>query len=86
MGEGASADTPATTEELWTDKLSDAEYRVAVLAASNHTNQQIARKLFITVSTVEQHLTRVYRKLNVTKRTDLMRQHPRARLAAMSEV
>ena len=86
VGEGASADTPATAEELWTDKLSDAEHRVAVLAASNHTNQQIARKLFITVSTVEQHLTRVYRKLSVTKRTDLMRQHPRARLAATSDV
>ncbi|MEY9969557.1 DNA-binding NarL/FixJ family response regulator, partial [Streptacidiphilus sp. MAP12-16] len=32
---------------------------------------EIARDLFITVSTVEQHLTRVYRKLNVTRRSDL---------------
>ncbi len=87
-GEGTGADTPPAAEELWTDKLSDAEYRVAMLAASDHSNQQIARKLFITVSTVEQHLTRVYRKLNVTKRTDLVRhpQHPRARLAATSDV
>jgi DNA-binding NarL/FixJ family response regulator len=28
-------------------------------------------KLYITVSTVEQHLTRVYRKLNITRRQDL---------------
>ncbi len=51
--------------------LSAAEQRVATLAASDHTNQQISRKLRITVSTVEQHLTRVYRKLGVKCRADL---------------
>src|SRR5262249_123299 len=30
-----------------------------------------ASRLYITVSTVEQHLTRVYRKLNVNRRSDL---------------
>jgi DNA-binding CsgD family transcriptional regulator len=52
-------------------QLSDAERRVAELAAQGHTNRQIARKLYVTVSTVEQHLTRVYRKLHVNRRTDL---------------
>jgi DNA-binding CsgD family transcriptional regulator len=52
-------------------QLSDAERRVAVLAAYGYTNCQIARKLYITVSTVEQHLTRVYRKLGVTGRAEL---------------
>ncbi|MBB5137504.1 DNA-binding CsgD family transcriptional regulator [Thermocatellispora tengchongensis] len=51
--------------------LSDAERRVAALAARGDTNHEIARSLFITVSTVEQHLTRVYRKLNVSGRTEL---------------
>jgi DNA-binding CsgD family transcriptional regulator/tetratricopeptide (TPR) repeat protein len=51
--------------------LSDAERRVASLAAVGHTNVEISRKLFITVSTVEQHLTRVYRKLKVARRADL---------------
>jgi DNA-binding CsgD family transcriptional regulator len=51
--------------------LSRAEQRVAVLAARGMSNRQIARKLFITVSTVEQHLTRIYRKLNVTRRDQL---------------
>jgi DNA-binding CsgD family transcriptional regulator len=51
--------------------LSDAELRVATLAARGDTNRQIAGKLFITISTVEQHLTRVYRKLEVRNRTDL---------------
>lgn len=51
--------------------LSEAERKVAALAARGHTNREIADRLFITASTVEQHLTRVYRKLNVKYRTDL---------------
>lgn len=51
--------------------LSDSERRVAALAAQGNTNRQIARRLFITVSTVEQHLTSTYRKLKVNKRADL---------------
>jgi DNA-binding NarL/FixJ family response regulator len=53
------------------DGLTDAERRVAALAALGHTNRAIATKLYVTVSTVEQHLTRVYRKLQVSRRTDL---------------
>lgn len=48
-------------------RLSVAEQRVAVLAAQGHSNREISQKLFITVSTVEQHLTRIYRKLNVRR-------------------
>jgi DNA-binding CsgD family transcriptional regulator len=51
--------------------LSKAERRVATLAADGFTNEDIARKLFLTVSTVEQHLTHVYRKLNVQGRKEL---------------
>jgi DNA-binding CsgD family transcriptional regulator len=52
-------------------ELSDAERRVAALAAQGQTNREISRRLFVTVSTVEQHLTRVYRKLGVARRMDL---------------
>jgi DNA-binding CsgD family transcriptional regulator len=51
--------------------LSEAEHKVAELAALGHTNREISRMLFITVSTVEQHLTRVYKKLGITRRKDL---------------
>jgi DNA-binding CsgD family transcriptional regulator len=54
-----------------TAHLSGAERRVAALAASGYTNREIASKLFVTTSTVEQHLTRVYRKLKVNRRSDL---------------
>jgi DNA-binding CsgD family transcriptional regulator len=63
--------TPAAANAQEILDLSDAELRVAALAAQGYTNRQIASRLFVTVSTVEQHLTRVYRKLKVSRRTDL---------------
>jgi DNA-binding NarL/FixJ family response regulator len=66
---------PAPPEEEPADdsfaELSDAQWRVARLAALGYRNREIARKLHITVSTVEQHLSQAYRKLNVSCRTDL---------------
>ncbi|MBF6175892.1 helix-turn-helix transcriptional regulator [Nocardia blacklockiae] len=53
------------------DTLSPSELKVARLAAAGCRNRDIARDLHITTSTVEQHLTRVYRKLGVARRTDL---------------
>jgi len=53
------------------DSLTQAERRVASLAAEGRSNRQIATQLYITVSTVEQHLTRVYRKLSVRRRSEL---------------
>jgi DNA-binding CsgD family transcriptional regulator len=51
--------------------LTDSERRVASLAVLGYTNREIALKLYITPSTVEQHLTRVYRKLGIRRRKDL---------------
>jgi DNA-binding CsgD family transcriptional regulator len=53
------------------DALTGSERRVASLAVMGYTNREIAAKLFVTASTVEQHLTRVYRKLNIKRRRDL---------------
>ncbi|WP_186763497.1 helix-turn-helix transcriptional regulator [Lentzea tibetensis] len=65
---GADADFEASGPIA---SLTDAERRVAALASVGYTNREIAGKLFITPSTIEQHLTRVYRKLNVRYRKDL---------------
>ncbi|MFI6033548.1 AAA family ATPase [Streptomyces sp. NPDC051315] len=73
--------TVVPDQRLNTAMLSEAELRVAELAAAGETNREISGKLFITVSTVEQHLTRVYRKLRVSGRADL-----RSCLAAESAV
>jgi DNA-binding NarL/FixJ family response regulator len=55
-------------------ELTDAQRRVAALAAAGATNRQIADTLFVTVSTVEQHLTKIYRKLGVRQRSELSAQ------------
>jgi DNA-binding CsgD family transcriptional regulator len=65
------AEPAEPTEPAEPPMLSDAQRRVAELAALGHTNQEISRRLYITVSTVEQHLTRVFRKLGVNSRNDL---------------
>ncbi|MGV9267533.1 AAA family ATPase [Kitasatospora sp. NPDC003701] len=52
-------------------QLSRAEQRVARLAAEGRYNREIALALNVTVSTVEQHLTSVYRKLHVKRRAQL---------------
>jgi DNA-binding CsgD family transcriptional regulator/Mn-dependent DtxR family transcriptional regulator len=70
-GGETGGDQQAAAGESTATELTDAERRVASLASFGHSNREIARKLFITVSTVEQHLTRVYRKLNVSRRRDL---------------
>ncbi|MYR11018.1 hypothetical protein GTY62_10440, partial [Streptomyces sp. SID724] len=51
--------------------LSGSERRVAALAARGCTNREISERLTITASTVEQHLTRIFRKLGVRSRQEL---------------
>jgi DNA-binding CsgD family transcriptional regulator len=51
--------------------LTEAERRVAELAATGMTNTEIAAAAFLSVKTVEAHLSRVYRKLGVRSRVEL---------------
>ena len=53
------------------EELSAAERQVADLAAAGATNKEIAATLYMSVKTVEAHLTRVYRKLDVRSRAEL---------------
>jgi DNA-binding CsgD family transcriptional regulator len=41
------------------------------MAAENMTNKDIAQALFVTPKTVEVHLSSVYRKLDITSRSQL---------------
>ena len=49
------------------EELTETERRVAELAAQGRTNKEIAAGLYMGVSTVEAHLSRVYRKLGVRR-------------------
>ena len=53
------------------DLLTGTERKVATLAAAGAGNREIAQSLFVTVRTVETHLTSVYRKLGLTQRAEL---------------
>jgi DNA-binding NarL/FixJ family response regulator len=53
------------------DELTETEVRVAQLAAVGRSNKEIAAELFMGVSTVESHLSHVYRKLGVRSRAGL---------------
>jgi DNA-binding CsgD family transcriptional regulator len=52
-------------------ELTSAEQRVAQLAAAGRTNREIADTLFMSVRTVEGHLSHVYGKLGIRSRTEL---------------
>lgn len=52
--------------------LTRAERRVAELVALGHTNREISDELYITASTVGQHLTQIYRKLGARTRAELV--------------
>ncbi len=53
------------------DELTPSERRIATMAAEGASNKEIAQTLFLTVKTVEMHLSSAYRKLDIRSRRDL---------------
>lgn len=53
------------------ESLTPSERRVADAAAGGATNREIGQMLFVSMRTVEMHLTNAYRKLGISARADL---------------
>ena len=53
------------------DALTASERRIAEMAAAGASNAEIAQGLFLTVKTIEMHLTHTYRKLDISGRSQL---------------
>src|SRR5580765_5340219 len=66
----ADADAARRAEE---DPLSDREREVLRLLALGHTNQEIAKQLFISVRTAETHRAHIMQKLRLSSRAELVR-------------
>src|SRR5215212_9099003 len=68
---GAIGIRPRTTDRSGADSLTPSERRVADLAASGGSNKEIAQTLFVIEKTVETHLGRAFRKLDISSRRQL---------------
>lgn len=55
------------------DPLSDREHEILRLLALGHTNQEIAKTLYISVRTAETHRAHIMQKLGLTTRAELVR-------------
>jgi DNA-binding NarL/FixJ family response regulator len=62
---------PRTADRSGPESLTASELRVVELAAAGATNREIAQTLFVTEKTVETHLGRAFRKLNISSRRQL---------------
>jgi NarL family two-component system response regulator LiaR len=60
--------SPESSEAL-TEPLTERETEVLRLLARGKANKQIARELFVAVSTVKTHVNNLYRKLDISSRT-----------------
>jgi len=67
----ASPDTPVSDPEL--DQLTNREREVLRLLARGYAYKEIAKELYISIKTVETHVSNVLRKLQVSNRYELSR-------------
>ncbi|MCW2993845.1 MAG: transcriptional regulator, LuxR family, partial [Conexibacter sp.] len=62
----AAGGRPRRIARTGTDALTASELRVARLAVSGRTNVEIAQELYVSVKTIETHLSHAYAKLGLS--------------------
>lgn len=67
----ATGARPRRVELSGAAALTPSERRIAAMAAEGMSNREIAQALFVTLRTVEMHLSNAFRKLGVSSRTQL---------------
>jgi DNA-binding CsgD family transcriptional regulator len=70
----ASGETLRKRQPHEAEELTPQELQIALLVAEGKTNKEVGAALFLSHKTVEFHLGRIYRKLSVGSRADLIRQ------------
>lgn len=69
LDRGRNAVNDRMSENLL-DTLSNAEYQVLKLLANGKTNKEIAEQLNISLATVKTHVSNIFRKLGIRKRSE----------------
>ncbi|HEU5010035.1 MAG TPA: LuxR C-terminal-related transcriptional regulator, partial [Gaiellaceae bacterium] len=69
----ASGMTLRRRDPAMPEQLTPQELRIAGLVAEGKSNRDVAATLFLSPKTVEFHLTRIYRKLEIRSRSELVR-------------
>jgi len=79
----ATGETVRRRDPYAAEQLTSQELQVALVVARGATNKEAGAALFLSPKTIETHLGRVYRKLNVRSRTELA--HLLSREGALTE-
>jgi DNA-binding CsgD family transcriptional regulator len=69
----ATGETARRRETSTLDELTPQELQIAKLVAEGGRNREIAGQLFLSPKTVEYHLRKVFQKLDISSRTELVR-------------
>jgi DNA-binding NarL/FixJ family response regulator len=73
LGARLIASEAAAARKAEEDPLSEREREVLHLLALGHTNQEIAKQLYISVRTAETHRAHIMQKLRLSSRAELVR-------------
>jgi DNA-binding NarL/FixJ family response regulator len=68
----ASGETARKREPSTIDQLTPQEIQIVRFVAEGATNKEVAARLFLSPRTIDYHLRKVFRKLGVSSRAELM--------------
>ena len=75
---------PGVADAAGIESLTERERQVALLVVDRRTNPEIAAELFLSQKTVESHIRNLFRKLDVSSRTDVARRMEAAERASVT--
>ncbi len=59
-------------DHFYSKNLSKCEVEVVILVLQGHTNSRVASELCVAEKTVKFHLTNIYKKLQISRRTEIV--------------
>ena len=82
----ASGESLRRREHGAAEELTPQELQIALQVAEGKTNKEVGAALFLSHKTVEFHLSRIYRKLDISSRAELIRRFAEAGKVALDPV